>query len=532
MESDASDSARPQPGPRWWPAVVIVSATVAVLLVTPYLGMRFDIPSTQQTITMLVGYGIGWALFVIWLAAFSRFRLRTRLWATGVFLGLCGLFWVFVKLEGLSGSMAPRFVWRFARPRQVNTSIDDLLDPVLSGVDLTSTTPHDFPQFLGPQRTPILGDVAVVRDWSQRPPRELWRREVGSGWSSFAVVGEFAVTQEQRAGQEWVVCYHVPTGAIQWIYVDDEVFVSMVAGDGPRATPTIDEGRVYTLSALGRLRCLDGASGHLIWQYDCVDEYIAGGASMAPEWGKSCSPLILGDRVLVTGGNMGPSLLALDKHTGDIVWTAGNAGTGYSSPLVATLAGRRQIVSFNLDSVSGHAVEDGRQLWMYPWQKDRPNVAQPVPVGGSRLFISTGYGVGCALLELQEIEGGRLRCQNVWRNRNLKAKFTNVVFAGDVIYGLDEGILVCLDVASGKRRWKRGRYGHGQMLLLDDVLLISAEDGRLVLVEATPAEHRELASMAALSDKTWNNPVVAGRYLLVRNHREAACYELPLVDSD
>ncbi|MCZ6678621.1 MAG: PQQ-binding-like beta-propeller repeat protein, partial [Candidatus Poribacteria bacterium] len=235
-----------------------------------------------------------------------------------------------------------------------------------------------------------------------------------------------------------------------------------------------------------------------------------------------------GDLVVVSaGGPDGQSLVAYHKDTGERVWSGGSDPAGYSSPQIATLADIPQILIFNRGNVVAHHPHTGQILWQHPW----PNtecVAQPVPLPGDRVFVSTGYGISCKLFQIQRNENDSLQVSLVWETPRLKAKFTNVVHRDGYIYGLDDGVLVCLDINDGQRKWKRGRYGHGQLILVDDLLLIQAESGDILLVEADPTEHKEVARFAALEGKTWNNPALAGPYLLVRNDREAACYELPL----
>ena len=232
----------------------------------------------------------------------------------------------------------------------------------------------------------------------------------------------------------------------------------------------------------------------------------------------------------MTGGEeREKSLLAYDVRNGQPVWQAGQDRSSYASPMIATLAGQEQILIVNGHSVASHNPADGRRLWEYPWPADFAKVAQPLPLDTNLVLVATGYGVGCSLLRIEPAPTGEWSVKEVWRNRNLKPKFTNVVRHKHHVYGLDDGVLVCLDPSSGERVWKDGRYRHGQMLLVEDVLLIQAEPGHVVLVEATPEGHRELARLPALKAKTWNNPALAGDLLLVRNDQEAACYQIPML---
>ncbi|MCH8981343.1 PQQ-binding-like beta-propeller repeat protein, partial [candidate division KSB1 bacterium] len=230
------------------------------------------------------------------------------------------------------------------------------------------------------------------------------------------------------------------------------------------------------------------------------------------------------------GGTDGHSLIAYHKDSGEQLWSSGDDQAGYSSPLIATIAGVRQILIFNWEYVAAHNPKTGKILWKFPWTGDTQRVAQPVVLPEDRVFITTGYGVGSKLIKINQDTNGNLSPALLWESKRMKAKFSNVIAVGEFIYGLDDGILACIDLQEGKRQWKRGRYGHGQMILVDNLLLITTEKGDVVLVEPNPEQHKELARFTAIKGKTWNNPALAGPYLLVRNGQEAACYELPVLN--
>jgi outer membrane protein assembly factor BamB len=323
------------------------------------------------------------------------------------------------------------------------------------------------------------------------------------------------------------------TGRECWAHRDRAQFFEITGGGGPRATPTIHHGRVYSLGATGILNCMDGATGKRIWSV----EILKGNDVSNRLFGMVGSPLVIDDMVIVSPGAKKSSLVAYHIEDGRKLWGGGNAEASYSSPQFAELAGRRQILNFNGEGLFAHDTTNGRVLWNYPWVSnpaEKNNVCQPVPIpssaagGDDRVFISSGYGKGCAVF-LVSRSGKGLGVRKMWSNRNLKAKFTSVVLRDGYIYGLDEGILTCIDLQTGNRTWKNGRYGHGQLILVGKLLLIQAESGDVVLVEANPDSFRELTRFEALSDRTWNYPVLAGSTLLIRNDREVACFKLPLL---
>ena len=267
-------------------------------------------------------------------------------------------------------------------------------------------------------------------------------------------------------------------------------------------------------------------------------------------WGKSGSPLVVDDLVIVNVGapndeaareHFDSSLVAYDLETGAERWAAGNRQASYASPILATLAGERQIVMVNEKYITAHRAGDGTVLWEYPWADESDSNAtttQPIPLGGDRLFLSKGYGIGSSLLKISKGADGTLAAEPLWDppiKRVMKTKFSNTVVRDGYVYGLDDVLLSCLEIETGKVQWKKRRspeFGHGQIMLIGEVILVLSETGELALVEATPDEYRELADIQALdsADTTWNTPAFAPPYLLIRNAREAACYRLPLIE--
>ena len=267
-------------------------------------------------------------------------------------------------------------------------------------------------------------------------------------------------------------------------------------------------------------------------------------------WGKSGSPLVVDGLVIVNvvvpndqaaRENYDRSLVAYDLETGDVRWHAGNRQASYASPLVTTLAGERQIVMVNEKYVTAHRIADGSVLWEYPWPSEDDATAtttQPIPLAGDRLLLSKGYGFGASLVKVSQAADGKYSVEPLWEppiKRVMKTKFANPVVRDGYAYGLDDVLLECVELQTGKVQWKKRRnpeFGHGQIMLVGNVILVLSETGELALVEATPHQYRELASIQALdsADTTWNTPAFAPPYLLIRNAREAACYRLPLAD--
>ena len=378
----------------------------------------------------------------------------------------------------------------------------------------------------GPAAMPRLRGVHLDPDWQGRPPRELWRREVGDGWSAFAVAHGRAVTQEQRGPLETVVCYDLLTGEVIWAHADSARYESTLAGIGPRATPTIAGDRVYTMGATGILNSLDLDTGRLRWSRDIV----ADNEGQAPSWGISASPLVLDSLVVVSpGGVEGRSLAAYHADRGDVAWTGGRAKAGYSSPSLAQLAGRRQILVFARKAVVSHSPLDGGVLWRQPWPGGTECVAQPVALPGDQVLVSSGYGIGSRLYDVAATPGGGLSASLRWESPRLKAKFTKRRFPRR------------FRLRTGRRRSRLSRPGFGRAGLEEGPLRArpahpgggpvadpGPNPGKSSSSKRTRSGMSNVPALEALGSKTWNNPALAAPYLLVRNNQEAACFELPL----
>jgi outer membrane protein assembly factor BamB len=315
------------------------------------------------------------------------------------------------------------------------------------------------------------------------------------------------------------------TGKLLWSFSEGARYFTPIAGEGPRATPTVVRDKVYALGATGRLHCLDLASGKPVWSQDIK---LTSDAKM-PEWGYSGSPLSLSDWIIVSaGGGDGKSLVAFRTTDGGVAWSGGSAGANYSSPFYTTLAGTPQILSFNSGRITSHNAGNGAVLWEHKWGVGMPHVAMPVVTGPDTVLFSSGYGVGSELLKVTNRPDGTLGVTNVWSSKKMKAKFANLVARDGFLYGLDDGIMACLDLKDGSQRWKEGRYGHGQGLMVGDLFLLMSEGGELVLMRPTPQAPGELHKLKIFTSKTWNPIALSGELLIVRNDTEAVCLELAL----
>jgi outer membrane protein assembly factor BamB len=531
-----------------WPTRIIIALMLLVVLLVQVMRRGVDPPppfddpakcnlmTIAATLVSLITIWV-WACFFSGLGA-----LVQRLLIVGTLVVIVAFFTAFRFVE-VTGNMIPRY-----EPRWVaagDWTLGRIETPAeAKRIDLRTTTPDDFPQFLGPNRSGWIAGPALAHNWAETPPKQVWRHSIGAGWSAFSALNGYAVTIEQRGNEEWVTCYEITTGEPAWGNSLTARHENPLGGIGPRSTPTIHDGRVYALGATGVLRCLDGATGNLLWKEDLQARY---GLSQSQDealiqWGRANSPLIVDGLIVVPGG--GPTgkaknLVAFNAETGKLAWESENRkpdGGGdqisYSSPTIATLAGKRQIVIVNESTVSAHNPATGERLWTFPWpghSNGDASSSQAVPIDDGQLLLSKGYSGGAELLEFNTASSdGELAPASKWKNtRVLQTKFTNVVLFEGHAYGLSEGILECVELKTGKRKWKGGHFGHGQILGVGDLLLVMAEDGRLTLLELSPRKLTELGSIQALEGKTWNNLCLYGKKLLIRNGQEAACYELP-----
>jgi outer membrane protein assembly factor BamB len=522
---------RGRAGVRWWPALLILAGAGAWIA---HVWLIRDAHRQEKVMTTAAVLVVGFVLLLLWAVIASRLPKRARWAILLVAIGGMALGGALFRYEGVTGDLVPIFQprWR-ARPGAVGegagvarAASESSAAKPSSGDRARRAGAGDFPQFLGAERDGVVRGARLDRS-RLSSPELLWRRPLGEGWGGFAIVGERAITQEQDGADEKIACYDLGTGAERWAWRVPARYDDPIGGVGPRATPTVSGSRVYALGATGVLTCLELETGAVVWSTNVVG---AGASRQDLEWGVSSSPLVISNAVMVAPrGASGVSLMALRADTGGLLWLGRGSDAHYSSPRVESVDGIPQILTFTSSGASGHDLATGARLWEHPWRGGHPHVTDPRLVGTNRILITSGYGTGAHLVEAGRDESGAWKTPRiVWRSMRLKSKFANVLLAGDVAYGLDDGRLVCLDLADGERRWAGERYGHGQLLLVGDLILITTEGGDVAFVEANPGAFKEVARFRVFDDKTWNPPAFAGDVLVARNHREAAAYRFAL----
>ena len=479
--------------------------------------------------------GFAWALasvpwvFTLWgMWALVAARLAPAARRPALVLALLAPWSVFllIRFEGITGDGRPVMHWRWTPTSEQLYLEERARDAAVASAPAVTAdaAAAEWPGFRGPDRNAEARGVRLATDWNAHPPQLLWRRKVGPGWSSLAVAGARLFTQEQRGDAEAVLCLDGSTGRELWSHLETARFEDEQGGAGPRATPTLAGQRVFALGATGRLHALDLSTGERIWSRDVAAESKA----TLPIWGFASSPLVVGERVVVfAGGDGETSLRAYDAGTGEPVWQGPGGTDSYSSPQAFELEGATQLLFAANDGLRALDPATGTLLWRFApaAQGMLPPCLQPHAAGHGR-FLVAGEG-GTTALEVRRA-GETFSATELWSSRALKPTFDDFVLHAGFLYGFDAGIFCCVDASSGERRWKEGRYGYGQVLLVPDAaaLLVAAEDGEAVLLAADPGGQRELGRFQALTGKTWNHPVIAGGRLYLRNGEELAAYAI------
>jgi outer membrane protein assembly factor BamB len=492
----------------------------ALGLIVLALGGTWLLRHDSMWLPWLLAYAIPFLslAFVIWAVATRRLPDRIR-HATMVatILIACGA-WLLVRQNGINGDHQAEFGWRWSKSTEERLLAEAANEPSQPAAPTpVAESPAKWPGFRGPQRDGIVRGVRIDPDWSGKPPVQLWRRPIGPGWSSFAVSGDLFYTQEQRGNNEVVACYKATTGQPVWTHRDAARFFESNAGAGPRATPTLSNNRVYTFGATGILNALDAGNGSVLWTRNVASET----NTKTPFWGFSSSPLVIGDLVIVAASGQ---LVAYDVATGNRRWLGPNAGGSYSSPHLVTIGGVQQVLLVTGAGTTSVSPADGKQLWTDAW--DSNSIVQPAVTAEGDVLITSQENGTRRIAVAHNGDGWSVRER--WTSYGLKPYFNDFVVHKGYAYGFDGRMLACIDLQDGEQKWKGGRYGNGQLVLLpdQDLLLVLSEEGELALVSATPDQFNERAKVPAIEGKTWNHPVLVGDILLVRNAEEMAAYRL------
>lgn len=498
--------------------VAVVSGVISALLSHKVGMMAWLLMSLPWVVTT----------WTVWLLLARKASPRARRLGVMTALVLTWSAFLLFRYEGLTGEGQTVIRWRwtpsdedlFRAERERRKADAATVSPITALI----VQPSDWPGFRGAQRDGVVRGLTIDTDWKASPPRLLWRQRVGPGWSSLAVVGDRLFTQEQRDASEAVVCLDAATGREVWVHEDAARFSDDQAGPGPRATPTFADGLLYTMGATGILNCFDAVTGERKWRHDVVAE----AGAKQPIWGFSSSPLIVqGLAVVFAEGEGGKTLLAYHARSGESAWTTDAGKAGYGSPQRMALDDAEQILFLSMNGLIGVDPTSGTELWQHSLPAGglfRPN--QPHPLGNGRILFAS-EGDGAILLDVKR-EGASWTASRQWASRAIKPSFNDFVVHDGSIYGFDGNIFCCVDVQTGRRRWKEGRYGHGQVLLLAEqsLLLVVSEEGEAILLKANPQAHEEVGRFQAIQGKTWNHPAIAKGRLYVRNGKEMACYQL------
>ncbi|MBI3867453.1 MAG: PQQ-like beta-propeller repeat protein [Verrucomicrobia bacterium] len=437
--------------------------------------------------------------------------------------------------EGMTGDYALSLRWRWSQTPEalmLASRKPEAAAPVQSPESdrlAAALSNPGWPGFRGADRAGCSRGPQISTNWIAHPPRQLWKIPVGPAWSSFAFADRRLFTQEQRGPKETVVCYDADTGRELWSQALETRFDEPLGGPGPRATPTLADGGLFVTGATGNFLRLNPVTGALVWKQNLKE--VSG--REVPMWGFAASPLVARSTVIVhAGGPGGKGLLGFDFATGTLRWSAADGNDSYSSPQLSAIAGEELVLMLTNEGLLMVDPATGKERLNYEWKFGNYRALQPSVVDGNTILLPTGMSVGTRAIRVSQTNG-QFAAVELWTSRHLKPDFTDLVTYNGCVYGIDGGIFTCVDIKTGLRRWKGGRYGKGQVLLLESsgLLLVAAEDGRVVLLRADSNEHAEVDSFKALEGKTWNHPVVVGDRLYLRNSQEAACFQLPMAET-
>ena len=564
------------PKPRLW-----IGAVILLLLWSIRTAAELLFPGRMERfLTLIYAPVVGFLATLIWWVGFGRFSRFNRIWVPVYFFVCLGLFWflkhpstklVFAyyvllslvtfwliftllfgrdqssrflsrgllvgfivilgawclcRFEGLNGAANVELAWRWGQTAEQRfmAGLRNDANGATPGAALISASSGDFTGFRGAFRDGRISGQNIRTDWDKTPPKQIWKHRIGPGWGSMAVIGDRLYTQEQRAEKEAVVCYSAETGKQIWIHEDGTRFDEEIAGAGPRATPTFDDGKIYAFGAKGILNCLDAATGSVIWTRNISKEF-----EVEPQmWGFCASPLVTHGLVTVITGKPGKSVAAFNAKTGQPAWAVGD-GWSYGSTHFAKIDGVELIITITADGMFANDPTTGKAIWDYKWSMPTGanRVVQPAILDGNDLLIGGAFGVGTRRIHFSR-NGEKWNTGDLWTTRKFNPYYNDFVIHNGHLYGFDNTVFACVNLDKGVGKWRSHDYGAGQVLLLadQDVLIIAAETGEVALVDAKPDAHHEIGRFQAIEGKTWNHPVVAHGKLFVRNGTEIAAYDV------
>jgi len=386
----------------------------------------------------------------------------------------------------------------------------------------------DWPAYRGPAGDGITSEK-ILTHWPANGPKVLWSVPLGDAFGSFAVAGDKAFVFEKSEDGEACAALDARTGKELWSTKIDRTIRDHDGGDGPRSTPAVDGDNVYVLGTYLKLACLSAADGKIVWSHDLAAEF----AGKAPHWGNAASPLVEGDLVIVAGGGRGQSIIGFKKETGEVAWKGLDEKITHATATPATIDGVHQDIFFMQSGLVSIAPETGEVLWRQPFPYNVSTAASPV-VENDVVYCSAGYGVGAGVYRVAK-NGDKFTSTQIWRMPGGDVNhWSTPVIRGDYIYGLfgfkefKTMPLKCIELATGKEVWSKPGFGQGGLVLVGDDLLVQADTGQLVLVEATPDSYHPLGIARPLGGKCWTMPVVADGKIYVRSTKQGVCLDVSL----
>jgi outer membrane protein assembly factor BamB len=501
---------------RW---VAIVLMIVSLALTSQFLDKSIE-TAMMGMMFMIYSIPVLSLAFVVWAVASRNLSAGLRRVTMLATILLSTGFWVFLRTDGMDADANHDFAWRWAKTAEekLMTQANDMIHTMpADSAKLGSEA--EWPGFRGLNRDGIIHGVRIISDWKESPPVEMWRRPIGPGCSSFAVHGNLLFTQEQRGENEMVTCYKLDTGEPVWVHSDSARFWDSHAGAGPRSTPTLLGGHIYTLGATGILNVLNAGDGSVVWSRNAASD---AKIKVLP-WGFTSSPLVIDSMVVVA---LSGKLAAYDIVNGKPLWFGPDGGNSYSSPHLLTIDGVQQVILMSNSGALSVEPGSGKQLWKYDWPiEDR--ILQPAVIAEGELLLTGEYN-SIKRINVSSTEGN-WSVKELWKSTEMILNFNDIVIHKGYAYGFDGPKIACTDIKDGRCLW-RGKPYRGWLLLLadQDLLLLLTEKGELALVEANPSAFKELAWFPAIKGKTWNHPVLVGDILLVRNSLEMAAFRLLL----